>query len=176
MSSEDDTAFAVRVPGVRDGRQVHELISTCPPLDENSIYCNLLQCTHLAQTCALAEDRAGVVGFVSAYRLPEAPWNLFVWQIAVAERGRGVGLAKRMLCDILARPACRGVRYIRATVTLDNQRSRAMFDGLAKQLDAPSETTKRFDAAMHFGGRHVSEHEIVIGPFDFSPIKRREVS
>jgi L-2,4-diaminobutyric acid acetyltransferase len=168
--------FAVRAPQPHDGRPVHELIASCPPLDPNSIYCNLLQCTHLAQTCAIAEDMAGLAGFVSSYRLPAAPENLFVWQIAVLPRCRGVGLAKRMLFDILGRPACRGVSYVRATFTPDNAASRALFDGLARRLDTSIHTEKLFDAEAHFGGEHDSEHELIVGPFAFSSLQRQEVS
>ena len=34
---------------------IWELISACPPLDTNSAYANLLQCTHFADTCVIAE-------------------------------------------------------------------------------------------------------------------------
>ncbi|MBD4807723.1 diaminobutyrate acetyltransferase, partial [Xanthomonas citri pv. citri] len=37
-----------RTPAVTDGPSVTELIAQCLPLDPNSAYCNLLQCTHFA--------------------------------------------------------------------------------------------------------------------------------
>lgn len=166
----------VRTPRAEDGAPVHGLIAQCPPLDTNSMYCNLLQCTHLAGTCAIAEDQTGIAGFVSAYRLPDQPESLFVWQIAVAESHRGRGLAKRMLLDILGRPACDGVRYVRATVTPDNDASRALFHSLAGELETSIDEQPLFDAQTHFGGEHASEHELVVGPFVFSLANFKEVS
>lgn len=166
----DAIACRVRAPRPADGAAVHALIGQCPPLDVNSVYCNLLQCTHLAQTCAVAENGAGIAGFVSAYRLPEQPDDLFVWQMAVAEPLRGRGLAKQMLLDILARPACRGVSHLRATVTPSNDASRAFFERLAGDLGAGIEEHVLFDARAHFHGEHDSEHELVIGPFTIHPL------
>lgn len=133
------------------------------------MYCSLLQCTHHAQTCALAEHEDGrLVGFVSGYRLPEAPENLFVWQVAIDGQARGRGLARQLICQILGRPACRGVSYLRATITADNEPSWTMFQRLADALQADAKRQKLFDREKHFDGRHASEHELIIGPFGFS--------
>src|SRR3546814_7090005 len=47
--------FSFRNPVAEDAQAIHDLIAACPPLDTNSLYCNLLQCTHFAETCVLAE-------------------------------------------------------------------------------------------------------------------------
>jgi len=67
---------------------VHDLIARCPPLDRNSLYCNLLQCSHFAATCALARHDDTTVGFVSGYRPPSDPGVLFIWQVAVDSTAR----------------------------------------------------------------------------------------
>jgi L-2,4-diaminobutyric acid acetyltransferase len=145
-------------------------VAACPPLDPNSLYCNLLQCTHFAGTSALAESGGEVVGFVSGYRPPTHPDSLFVWQVAVSGRARGQGLGKRLMLDILARPENRGLRFLRTTITGDNAASWAMFESLARELGASTHRQLLFDADRHFAGQHDSEHELVIGPFDSARI------
>jgi len=111
----------LRPPTPNDGASVFRLIGRCPPLDTNSMYCNLLQCTHFAGTSVAAlqtvDTNEEMVGFISAYLIPEREDTLFVWQVAVDERARGTGLAGRMLKHILDRPQCRDVRYIEKTIT-----------------------------------------------------------
>lgn len=139
------------------------------------MYCTLLLCTHHRQTCALAkEGNEQPVGFVSGYRLPEDSENFFVWQVAIDEHARGRGLARKLIWEILGRPACRGVRNLRTTITMDNNPSWAMFRGLAESLQADSERRELFDRKKHFGGQHPSEHELIIGPFTFLPATRKE--
>lgn len=163
---QKDSAISIRPPVSTDGAGVHALIGRCPPLDTNSMYCNLLQCTHFGATSALAEAEGDAVGFVSGYSPPPHPDALFVWQVAVDERARGHGLAKRLIMDILERPGNEHLRYIRTTVTARNEASWAMFRGLARKLGAPTEDQVLFDQDEHFGGEHESEHELVIGPFE----------
>src|SRR5690606_16121028 len=82
----------LRRPRVTDGRDVHALVAACAPLDTNSLYLNLLQCTHFAETCVVAErpeSQRPVVGFVSGYLLPSRPTTLFIWQVAIASSERG---------------------------------------------------------------------------------------
>lgn len=160
----------LRVPRDTDGAAVHALIADCPPLDANSLYCNLLQCTHFADTTALAECDGEVVGFVSGYRPPGDPESLFIWQVAVSRRARGQGLGKRLMLEILRRPGNRDVRFLRTTVTPGNEASWRMFESLARDLGASGERRRLFDAERHFGGSHDSEIEFVIGPFDTAHI------
>ncbi|MEQ9449631.1 MAG: hypothetical protein RLN70_12130, partial [Rhodospirillaceae bacterium] len=40
-----------RRPTSTDGAAVWNLIGGLDALDDNSMYCNLLQCTHFAETC-----------------------------------------------------------------------------------------------------------------------------
>ncbi|MEZ4334805.1 MAG: diaminobutyrate acetyltransferase [Myxococcota bacterium] len=157
----------VRPPRLRDGVGVHDLIRDCPPLDPNSLYCNLLQCTHFADTCAIAVDvdeagRETVVGWLSAYRPPSEPETLFVWQVAVAPVARRTGLAHRMLEAILRRPACRGVERVGASVTEDNVASLGFFERFARRHGSRIERTPWFDADEAFQSRHASEYAIRI--------------
>lgn len=169
--TENRAAEAGRVPDLRfrrpeatDGVRVWDLVAACPPLDANSIYCNILQCTHFAGTCVLVEREGEPVGWISGYLPPAEPRTLFVWQVAVHEKARGLGLARRMLFALLERPALRQVEFIRTTVTPDNEASRALFRSFAAHADAAFDEGPGFDAQAHFDGRHDSERLITIGP------------
>lgn len=154
----------IRQPAPTDGARVHDLIAECPPLDANSVYCNLLQCTHFAETSAVAEADGDVVGFIAAYVPPEKQTTLFVWQVAVAERARRQGLGVAMLKAILGRMRGGRLQYIQTTITEDNDASWNLFRGLAKTLNAAVETEPFFDAERHFQGAHPTEYLLTIGP------------
>src|SRR3546814_3094851 len=104
-------------------------------LDDNSLYCNLLQCSHFAGTCALAEIDGRAVGWISGYLPPEKPDTLFVWQVAVHPEARGRGVGKRLIRELLRRKACSRVRYIHSTITRDNRASWALFRAIADELE-----------------------------------------
>ena len=154
----------LRAPRATDGARVWDLIEATPALDANSLYANLLQCSDFADTCALAECDGELVGWMSGYRPPNAPDTLFVWQICVSEAARGQGLGKRMVAEVLSRPANQSVQQISCTITEANAASWALFGGIAKAFDAPLQRAKHFTRDAHFAGRHDSEFAVTIGP------------
>src|SRR5690606_15746592 len=107
----DSDAFHLRRPIAADGPAITRLIAACPPLDSNSAYCNLLQCTHFADFCIVAERNGTILGWVSGYRPPTEPNSLFVWQVAVADAARGKGLAHHMINALLERQSAEGVTH-----------------------------------------------------------------
>ncbi|MDZ7644503.1 MAG: diaminobutyrate acetyltransferase [Woeseiaceae bacterium] len=167
----DASGIRLRKPTVDDGVAIWKLIADCPPLDQNSVFCNLLQCAHFAGTCIVAERDGGPVGWISGYLPPAEPETLFIWQVAVHESGRGCGLAGRMLRGLMARPECRDVRLMKTTITPDNKGSFALFRSFASHFDAPFDESEGFDSEAHFKGLHDSERLITIGPI---PDSRRE--
>ncbi|MCB5160894.1 diaminobutyrate acetyltransferase [Marinomonas algarum] len=153
-------------PDASYGMAVNQLVASCPPLDTNSAYCNLLQASHFRETSVAAcLDSGEVVGFVSGYLIPERPDTLFVWQVAVSEKARGQGLAKRMILSLLERPSCSHVHHIETSITASNNGSWALFRRLASQLDASLNESVMFDQHAHFNGQHDTEHLVRIGPF-----------
>lgn len=159
---KNDIRFAP--PRAEDGAQVHDLISNCPPLDTNSRYCNLLQCSHFADTCIAAWQGNHLVGFISGYLPPRQPDTYFLWQIAVAENARGQNLAQRMLDAVLALPACASVRQLQTTITADNQASQRVFEKLADRHEAHLHNEPYFTRDDHFDGHHDTEFLYTIGP------------
>ena len=149
----------LRMPRAEDGPGVSRLIASSPPLDTNSAYCNLLQCTDFRDTCVLAERDGEVMGWISGYRPPAHPERLFVWQVAVNPRARGEGLALRMLEELLARPAAASATQLTTTITEDNDASWALFRAFARRRSAPLSKSPRFEREAHFAGAHDTEWE-----------------
>lgn len=163
--SANTPAIVLRPPVKNDGYRLYQLVAECPPLDSNSIYCNLLQCSHFSETAVVAEMEGDLVGSISGYIPPKQPETVFVWQVAVHEKGRGAGLAKRMLKDIVARDACRNVTHMETTITWDNEASWALFRSFARDMGAELTHSEHFEKEAHFGGHHDSEFLLRIGPF-----------
>ena len=161
----DPEALTLRAPEPEDGSDVWQLVRDCGPLDDNSMYCNLLQCDHFAETCVVAEAEGGIVGWVSAYVLPSEPETLFIWQVAVAEKARGMGVAKKMLSELLDRESCENVTKLKTTITRDNKASWALFNAFADKMDAPLSRDAHFERDNHFDGRHATEYMVTIGEF-----------
>src|SRR5690606_15860277 len=76
--SIEQPAIRLRRPRAADGAALFDLIAACPPLDLNSRYCNLLHCTHFADTSVAAERDGVLVGFISGYLPPRRSDTLFV--------------------------------------------------------------------------------------------------
>ncbi len=156
--------ICLRPPLLNDGVKVFQLVKNCPPLDNNSNYCNLLQCGHFSATSVAAEYHNELIGFISGYRLPENPETLFIWQVAVSEKARGLGLASAMLQNIIERQATLPIRYIETTITADNNASWALFKGLAKKLGITMTSSDWLNSEEHFNGLNKSESLVRLGP------------
>ncbi|WP_175581081.1 diaminobutyrate acetyltransferase [Thalassospira sp. HF15] len=162
----------IRKPKATDGAAVNTLIADCKPLDENSMYCNLLQCSHFADTCAIAELNGEAVGFVSGYIVPDKPEQLFIWQVAVSPKARGLRLAKRLILDILDRPSCHNVSQLNTTITSTNAPSQGVFRSVARELGAEVKRKVQFERETHFEGAAASEILWQIGPFEREDVER----
>lgn len=156
--------FIFYQPSKEDGWAVSRLMGACPPLDSNSVYCNLLQCHHFSNTSAAARQADALVGFLSGYLIPDKPDTLFIWQVAVSEKMRGHGIASRMIEHILNRESCQPVRFIETTITEANHASWALFGHTAKHYGAPLSREDLFTKDKHFSGQHDTEVLVTIGP------------
>lgn len=157
-----------RHPTLADGPHIFSLIANCPPLDQNSRYCNLLQASHFSQTCASAWSDDTLLGFVSGYVLPSDPKTYFLWQIAVSAEARGQNLAQRLIDFVLHSDATQAVTQLQTTITADNQASQKVFQKLAQRYAATLERTLWLEQDAHFAGLHASEWLYTIGPLQRS--------
>ncbi|MEN8722214.1 MAG: diaminobutyrate acetyltransferase [Alphaproteobacteria bacterium] len=154
----------LRQPDAKDGPTIEALITACPPLDQNSLYSTLLLCTDFADTCVVAEQDGKILGWVSGYIPPNDPATLFVWQVAVHEDARGQSLGRRMIAELLARPAAANAHRLRTTITPDNDASWALFQSVARHLGAALNDQPWFLREAHFAGAHDTENMVTIGP------------
>ena len=88
----DASAIQYRHPRLEDGAAVWKLVEESRVLDSNSTYLYLLLCHHFFDTCFIGEDDGKIVAFLSAYKPPNNPETIFVWQIAVHDDMRRRGL------------------------------------------------------------------------------------
>jgi L-2,4-diaminobutyric acid acetyltransferase len=159
----------IRRPVAEDAADIHALIASCPPLDGNSLYANLIQATHFADTCAIARLDDKLVGWISGHSPPGRSETFFLWQVAVHPDARGLKLAQRMLADILGRPSMVGISVMETSITRGNESSWGLFRSLSRWLQAPMREALWFDRNRHFRGRHDSEFLVTIGPFSCPP-------
>ena len=151
----------LRKPQVTDGSAIWELVKRCAPLDENSMYCNLVQAEHFRDTCVVAELDGEVVGWVSGHMIP-AQDALFVWQVAVCPKARGLGLGKRMLRELIARDACDDAAALKTTITKDNDASWSLFRSFARSIGGALKDAPHYKSDAHFDGQHDTEHMVTI--------------
>ncbi|TVR42105.1 MAG: diaminobutyrate acetyltransferase [Planctomycetota bacterium] len=151
----------LRAPTISDGPALHSLIAACPPLDVNSAYAYHLIGWHHSDTSIAAEDDEGLVGAVTAYRHPKHPQTLFVWQVAVHERGRGQGLAVRMMESLLARLP--EITRLETTIGPSNRASHALFTRLADNFESQIHCEALIPAEA-CGLGHEAEDLVSVGP------------
>ena len=171
-TSADAFELVFRQPTAEDGYPLNQLVENSPPLDPNSVYCNLLQCTHFSDTSVAVEEDGQLVGFISAYIPPAKPDTVFVWQVVVDKSQRGRGLAKKMMQEIVRRPACDKVAYLETTITPDNEASWALFRSFARDMNTELNHDIWFERDAHFNGKHDSEALLRIGPFPRPPLEQ----
>ncbi|MDW6005093.1 diaminobutyrate acetyltransferase [Vibrio mangrovi] len=158
ISESQNSTWVLRTPIRSDGQRVHELVSLCPPLDENSAYCNFLQSIHFQKTCILAEQHNDVLGFISAYRKPDCSSELFIWQVAVHPAARGKGLAFEMLNALVSQAHLHDIEAIETTITKDNQGSWSLFKKFDRSFGLQGQVSTFLDETRHFDGQHETEY------------------
>ncbi len=162
----------LRKPEATDGAAIWDLIKGCKPLDENSMYCNLVQADHFRDTCVVAEMDGDIVGWISGHMIP-GRGELFVWQVAVSAKARGLGLGKKMLRHLVERDVCEDATHLKTTITKDNDASWGLFRSFARDVGGELDDAPHFERDTHFEGHHDTEHMVTITlPEDEVPLRR----
>ncbi|MGY3439354.1 MULTISPECIES: diaminobutyrate acetyltransferase [unclassified Marinovum] len=151
----------LRKPEATDGAAIWELVRNSAPLDENSMYCNLIQADHFRDTCVLAEIDGEVVGWISGHLIPNQN-AFFVWQVAVSPAARGLGLGRKMLTHLVERENCAEADELKTTITKDNAASWGLFRSFARSIGGDISDEPHFKRDAHFDGQHATEHMVTI--------------
>ncbi|MFD4866809.1 diaminobutyrate acetyltransferase [Streptomyces sp. NPDC058412] len=167
-TSTTSTTYIDR-PRPGDGPLLWRLARDSGSLDLNSAYSYLLWCRDFAGTSAVARDSSGhPVGFVSGYLRPDSPGTLLVWQVAVDESVRGLGVAGALLDGLSARVAAEhGLSALEATVSPGNLASERLFASYAERHGATLTREVLFAAEEFPDGGHAPEVLHRIGPLHF---------
>ncbi|WP_206785330.1 diaminobutyrate acetyltransferase [Amycolatopsis sp. MtRt-6] len=154
----------IESPTKADGAELWRIARDSAKLDLNSPYAYMLWCRDFAETSVVAREDGRAVGFVIAYRRPDAPDSALVWQVAVDRSQRGKGLAGALLDALYRRLVDEGVRYLETTITPDNEASIRLFASFAKRWNAAVETSVLFGGEDFPEARHLPEELYRIGP------------
>ncbi|NLJ72782.1 MAG: diaminobutyrate acetyltransferase [Syntrophomonadaceae bacterium] len=152
------------MPAVEDGSKVWELINNTKGLDLNSAYSYLILCKYFSNTCVIAKVAEKIVGFVSAFHLPDNEEVLFIWQVAVATDYRRHNIGLNMLKYLIARPSCAKIRFLEITVNPSNKAAYSLYVKLADQLLTSYEESICFPARLFPEAQHEDEIMLRIGP------------
>jgi L-2,4-diaminobutyric acid acetyltransferase len=155
-----------------DGATIAALVRECGVLDPNSTYAYVLLGDRFGEHGVVADDAGTVVGFVSGFRDPRDPRVLFLWQVGVAARARGQGLATKLLDAFVDREANRTAEALETTIATGNAPSEALFRAFAKTRGASFEPISAYPSTWLDG--HPAERVIRIAPL--SPTPRGDTS
>ncbi|WP_040609236.1 diaminobutyrate acetyltransferase [Pseudooceanicola batsensis] len=151
----------LRKPETTDGSAIWALVRECKPLDENSMYCNLIQADHFRDTCVVAEVDGEILGWISGHMIPNDD-AFFVWQVAVSPKARGMGLGRKMLTHLIERDECGEAKALKTTITEDNDASWGLFRSFAKHVGGELTDEPHYHEEDHFDGHHDTEHMVTI--------------
>jgi L-2,4-diaminobutyric acid acetyltransferase len=162
--SKKQQLVRLRNPILDDGAGLWNLAKESSTLDLNSPYAYLMWCDKFAKTSLVAEIGGEPAAFLMGFHPPGQDDVLFVWQVAVAEKYRGRGLASLMLDKLIE--STESIKAVEATVTSSNVASSKLFNSLAARHDCAC-SQREFLSADHFPGPgHESETLFHIGPIE----------
>ena len=165
-TASTDRCLAFRTARTADGPILWAL-ARANGLDENSPYAYLLWSEYFGDTTVVATaptdgDGEAPVGFVTAFRRPDEPDTVFVWQIGVDADHRRRGVAGMLLDELVER--C-GATHLEATVTPSNTASETLFRRFGARHGAPVTTDELFGEEL-FPPGHEAEVRFRIGPVE----------
>lgn len=145
-------------------------------LDLNSSYAYVLFARDFAATSRIALVDDVPAAFVIGYRRPADPSCLFIWQIAVDEAFRGLGLAGRMLHHLVDDDTTSPrTRTLQTTITDDNTASQQLFRSFARRWGSAPVVVRPLFESAHFtpaghapDANHAPERLYEIGPPDLA--------
>lgn len=161
-------------PHETDGPDIWRLVKDTDNLDLNSAYSYLMLCKYFPDTCVVARYGNKITGFVSAFRPPNRPGIIFVWQVAVARSRRSKGLGTALLKKLLERDACADISFLETTITPSNIPSQSLFRKLAREFDTHCIVSECFSKELFPLDSHEKELMFTIGPIESKSTNNKE--
>jgi L-2,4-diaminobutyric acid acetyltransferase len=152
----------LRRPRASDGSTLWRMARDSGSLDLNSPYAYLLWADQFSATSVIAEVDGEPAGFITGHLVPGREHVLFIWQVAVAPSFRGLGLAGRMLDELIEQSPA--ITAVEATVTPSNVPSRRLFEALARRHDCACTESPHFSSDHFPRAGHEPEPMLHIGP------------
>ncbi|MCK6439482.1 MAG: GNAT family N-acetyltransferase, partial [Planctomycetes bacterium] len=118
---------------------------------------------HFGATSVVAEIESELAGAVLALPSLRRRDTLFIWQVVVAERARGLGLATRLLRECASRARDLRLKFIEATVTPSNLPSQRLFRSFGERYGASLEVSVGFTEDDFGDEKHEAEELYRIG-------------
>lgn len=162
-----------RTPSIDDGAEIWRMVDESGNLDRDSGYAYFMVARNFAATSVVAERGEHVIGMLTAYRLPQDPRRLFVWQVNVRDPHKNSGIASAMLDHLLQRDEAAGVRWVEATIVPGNTPAENLFKSLAGRLDCPIRETEAFADELFPDAEHKIERLFVVGPIPYEKCEIR---
>lgn len=152
--------ISLRLPVSQDAQAIRQLARDTLVLSVNSTYHYALMARMFNETSIIAQSSDTLCGYITAFRPPQQPDTVFVWQVGVAETCRGKGLGKKMLCTIIRNQQ---PIFVEASIASNNKASRNLFSSIARKFNADHVYNEPFFTINDLGER---EEELLfrIGP------------
>jgi L-2,4-diaminobutyric acid acetyltransferase len=163
----DSAIVTTRAPRSEDAAAITELVRSTGTLETNTTYAYLLLANHFQETCVVAECGDQLAGCVLAYRKPQSPETLVIWQIGTSPPHQRRGIARRLLRALSERPSLSAITRIETTIAPSNQASRQLFQWWAQELNAVFRITGELSPSLFGTEEHEREDICSIGPFQF---------
>lgn len=123
---------ALRQPEPEDSARIDALAGGFTSHGMSSLQGSLMSHDGFRETSVLAEQDGALIGFVSAYRLPNDPQTLFVWRVDVSETARDTGLASLMMGHLMRVQACDGVTRVQTAIKPSDESAWTLFRRFAR--------------------------------------------
>src|SRR5699024_5879755 len=136
-------------------------------LDVNSSYSYLMWSKYFNETSIVAECEDKVIGFVSGFRQPTSLDTLFVWQVAIDPAFRGLGLATKLIEQLLKQLGD-AVRYLESTVTPSKIPYSKLVKGIAEKNNTNCSIFERISEDEYPEPSHEAEINYRVGPIKYN--------
>jgi L-2,4-diaminobutyric acid acetyltransferase len=161
-------SISFRHPGPRDAAKIWGLVKDREAGPSDHAFAYLRLCSEFSETGAVAVAEGRIVGFALGERPPARPNTFRIRRFGIARSQPGFGLGLALLDWIVEDTRERGVRYLEATLPMQEDASWGVFATYAQiagvDIDEAPRTDSRFNESSE--DPHREGVPLRIGPLD----------